>query len=237
MDNVGLHLRFRAWAPLRVGAHASYYDSHSQFGEDMVLRAILGDSKTGFYVDVGAHHPVYFSNTYYFYRRGWRGVNIDATPGSMALFQSLRGRDVNLELCLTPRAEGSVEFFLFDQPALNTYDRKTADYHIATKGAKLVRSVHLPAMTLTDCLESYTRGLKVDFLSIDVEGMDEPILRSVDWNRHRPRAVVFEARPARMGAFDEMPIVRFFASVAYEIVAVCGPSIIVRDTRQMVGMI
>jgi hypothetical protein len=72
--------------------------SWSQEGEDLILARIFGDKPDGFYVDVGAHHPKRFSNTYYFYRRGWRGINIDAMPGSMLAFNRLRPSDINIEL-------------------------------------------------------------------------------------------------------------------------------------------
>ena len=79
------------------------YRSFAQEGEDRVLFSLLfklhggKHIDNGFYVDVGAHHPYYLSNTYIFYRQGWRGLNIDAMPGSMALFEKNRPRDINLE--------------------------------------------------------------------------------------------------------------------------------------------
>ena len=72
--------------------------SYSQDGEDMVLRKIFKNQKMGFYVDIGAHHPKRFSNTHLLYKKGWKGINIDATPGSMKLFNQLCPRDTNLEL-------------------------------------------------------------------------------------------------------------------------------------------
>src|SRR5690554_6253894 len=72
--------------------------SYSQEGEDILLEKLFEGKNDGFYVDVGAHHPRRFSNTYLLYRRGWRGINIDAMPGSMAEFRRLRGRDINLEI-------------------------------------------------------------------------------------------------------------------------------------------
>jgi len=48
--------------------------SYSQEGEDMILRRIFERQSTGFYVDVGAHHPKRFSNTYFFYKKGWSGI-------------------------------------------------------------------------------------------------------------------------------------------------------------------
>ena len=88
------------YARFRLNSHASYYLSCSQFGEDMIVRHLLADVPIGFYVDIGAHHPVYYSNTYHFYCRGWRGINVDARTGSMELFNLLRPRDINVEGCV-----------------------------------------------------------------------------------------------------------------------------------------
>ena len=65
----------------------------------MLLRHLLGSDKMdGFYVDVGAFHPTLFSNTYFFYLNGWRGLNIEARPGSKQLFDKLRPKDINVEI-------------------------------------------------------------------------------------------------------------------------------------------
>ena len=100
--------------------------SYSQEGEDRILARLFESSGQGFYVDVGAHHPMRFSNTFLFYRRGWRGVNIDATPGSMRLFDRYRSRDTNIEsgVGLTT---GVVPFYVFNEPALNTFDRELSE--------------------------------------------------------------------------------------------------------------
>jgi hypothetical protein len=68
-----------------------YYSkkSYSQEGEDMILNRIFEFRNSGFYIDVGAHHPMRFSNTYFFYRKGWRGINIDAMPRQYEQVQTL----------------------------------------------------------------------------------------------------------------------------------------------------
>src|SRR4030042_4646353 len=65
---------------------------YSQDGEDIVLASFYEEKPgyKGFYVDVGALNPLRFSNTQYFYEKGWRGINIDATPGSMKEFNEIR---------------------------------------------------------------------------------------------------------------------------------------------------
>jgi hypothetical protein len=93
---------------------------YSQEGEDVVLaRFFEGLGRTGFYVDIGAHHPVGFSNTFYFYRRGWHGVNVDALPGTAKLFQRMRPRDKTIE-CGVGLEQGVMTYFAFNEPALNT---------------------------------------------------------------------------------------------------------------------
>ncbi len=57
--------------------------SYSQFWEDMLLNFYFLRQQQGFYIDIGAYHPIQLSNTYHFYKRGWREINIDATPGIM----------------------------------------------------------------------------------------------------------------------------------------------------------
>ena len=74
---------------------------YSQEGEDMILQRMFGQRREGFFVDVGAHHPFRYSNTYLFYKKGWRGINIDATPGSMREFEKYRPADINLEVAVS----------------------------------------------------------------------------------------------------------------------------------------
>src|SRR6185437_4393165 len=72
--------------------------SFSQEGEDLVLAREFEGKTKGFFVDVGAHHPIRFSNTFKFYLQGWRGINIDAMPGSIAFHARVRLEDINLEV-------------------------------------------------------------------------------------------------------------------------------------------
>ena len=71
--------------------------SYSQEGEDLILQRFFEKQAVGFYVDVGAHHPRRYSNTYLFYKKGWSGINIDAMPNSMKRFDKYRPRDINIE--------------------------------------------------------------------------------------------------------------------------------------------
>ena len=81
--------------------------SFAQSGEDLIAWGEIQGSKTqklknakqgqmGFYVDIGAYHPKLFSNTYLFYKKGWRGICVDPNPKMGEIFAKARPRDVFL---------------------------------------------------------------------------------------------------------------------------------------------
>ena len=94
-----LHAPLRYW--YEVLYDRAFIKAYAQEGEDLILYRIFEQTPPGFYVDIGAHHPCCFSSTYLFYQRGWRGINIDAMPGSMDLFRRIRPRDINLESAIS----------------------------------------------------------------------------------------------------------------------------------------
>src|SRR5947209_16442824 len=104
-DGYAARLRYKLWGPLRANRHPGFDLSHSQFGEDMVLRHLLRAVSRGTFVDVGAYHPVNYSNTYRFYCHGWSGLNIDATADALDLFCVLRPRDINVCAAVSDRRE------------------------------------------------------------------------------------------------------------------------------------
>ena len=104
-----------------------WVNSHySQEGEDILLNKIFSGKKEGFYIDIGAHHPKRFSNTYLFYQKGWQGINVDCMPGSMKLFKKLRPRDINLELGVSEN-ESEKDYYVFNDTALNSFSKEHSE--------------------------------------------------------------------------------------------------------------
>lgn len=167
--------------------------SYSQEGEDKVLERFMGNKAVGFYVDVGAHHPIRFSNTYLFYQKGWSGINIDAMPGSMLAFDETRSRDVNLEIGVSRKRE-KLNYYMFNEPALNTFSKDEAEKKNGLNNYKLVDTRQIDCLPLREILENYLKeGQVVDFLNIDVEGLDMQVLESIDWNRFKPNMILVES--------------------------------------------
>ncbi len=189
-------------------------EAYSQDGEDLILERLLDGQTSGFYVDVGAHHPMRFSNTYLFYKRGWRGVNVDAQPGSMALFRRHRPFDTNLEVGCGS-IPGRFPYFRFNEPALNTFDPEEAKRKDVSP-YRLIEEVNVPIRRLDDILEAHLpAGRTIDFLSIDVEGRDLDVLQSNDWVRFRPRFILAETLRAELMMLEHDPVVQFLRGVGY----------------------
>jgi FkbM family methyltransferase len=210
-----------------------YKKSYSQAGEDTVLSSFFEHQKKykGFYVDVGAHHPIRFSNTNHFYRKGWRGINIDSTPGSMRAFNWLRKRDINLEIGIGS-ASGALKFYCFNEPALNTFDENLAKER-STGTYFVKRTVDIQVEPLCKILEKYLpANQKIDFLTIDVEGLDLVVLQSNDWARYRPSYILVEDTNFILEKSEESSIYNFLSQLGYKIVAILKRTIIYERSDQ-----
>lgn len=199
---------------------------YSQEGEDIVLARIFTGQSTGRYVDIGAHHPTRFSNSYWAYQRGWCGLNIDAAPGSRSAFDRVRPRDTNLEICIS-ESPGELEFFVFPEPALNTAlrDRKDAMEGVTHSGGE---RVVVPAQRLETLLGTFLPedSPTIDFMSIDVEGSEMTVLRSNDWERYRPRVIVIEVLGRVLQDIGQSAEVRFLTELNYVPVSMLYHSVV-----------
>lgn len=194
--------------------------SYAQEGEDLVLSRLLEEMKIskGFFVDIGAHHPVRYSNTYYFYRRGWRGINVDALPGTKKLFQRMRPRDITVE-CGVGLKQGTLQYFSFNEPALNTFSAQEAKkksqppYHI-------IDTLNIPVVTLRSIFDMYLpENTPIDVLTVDVEGFDHEVIASNDWDKYCPRIVLIEMLNTDLAYLESHPTAQLLHQQNYRVVA------------------
>jgi len=203
--------------------------SFSQEGEDLVLHRHLNYKASGFYVDVGAHHPYRFSNTFKFYLKGWRGINIDPLPGSMALFNKKRPGDTNLEIGISGNDSEELTYYMFNEPTLNTFDGSLVKR--AEEGNyQLVKTVGIKTYRLATVLDQHLQqGQAIDFLTIDVEGFDLNVLQSNNWNKYRPYLVVAESYGTNLEEDLTSPVSSFLGSNNYQLIAKTANSLIYKD--------
>ena len=170
----------------------TYY--FSQSGEDAILQNIfakkMGRKEKGFYVDVGACHPVNHSNTCFFYMNGWTGINIDARAGSMIEFNKQRPKDINLELAIAEEKGTLTYYFIDDKSTMNSFSKS----HLEQLGMfkHVTKEIPMDIVPLSDVLDKYASNTTIDLLNIDVEGMDFSVLKSTNLKNYRPSVIVIE---------------------------------------------
>lgn len=162
---------------------------NSSCGEELWLKDYFGEhcpkGYKGVYVDVGAFHPFYASNSRWAYDAGWRGVNIDANADSIKMFEKFRPEDKNIN-CGVSDETGELEFYIYNGLEMCTFDKDLFKDRLRLREVRTV-----PVKTLNEILEEHYIH-DIDFLDIDVEGLDEQIVLSFDWKKYKPRCVLVE---------------------------------------------
>ena len=196
-----------------------YVKSFSQEGEDRILDRIFDQKKEGFFVDVGAHHPKRFSNTYYFYKRCWRGINIEARPGSKKIFDKYRPRDINLETAVSSENRTLI-YYMFNDSALNGFSENVAKSKNGLGDYRIINKIKLKTQPLSEILEKHLKENEhIDYLNIDVEGLDYDILLSNDWNKFRPSIILVEDCDFDLQNVSQSEIYRFLLKKGYKLIA------------------
>lgn len=218
----------RPAAPVQVDFHQRAY---SQEGEDLILYRMFQGRSSGFYVDVGAHHPMRFSNTHLFYELGWTGINIDAQPGSMDAFRRLRPRDFNVEAAIARTSGERRTLYVFNEPALNSLDEQLAHSREGGPDQRIVISEHsVLTCTLREVLEAHLPAKQhVDFLSVDVEGLDLEVLQSNAWDLHRPTYVLAECYGVPWSRLGQEPVSRYLDLQGYDLFAKTVNTVFFKD--------
>ena len=163
--------------------------SFSQTGLDLLLSNIFKGLQKGFYVDIGCNHPVYNNNTFLFYKRGWRGLNIDLDKSSIDLFNIYRKGDLNIHAALSSSNNTQKVYEFHKKSPLNTLVKKVANY----QKAEVKNIYEINTITLNEIIND--KGLqnnKINFLTIDVEGHEVEVLKGLNIDIYRPDVIVVE---------------------------------------------
>ena len=157
--------------------------------EDNIIAKLSKKIKNGFYVDIGAHHPLDQNNTCLLFKKGWSGVNIDINEFSIKLFKYIRPHDLNVRTIISNKNKILNLYYQKQFSFLNTTNLKIAKKHFNNNfKTKKVRS-----QTLDYLLNrSVFKNKKIDFLNIDVEGAEIEVLNGIDFKMYKPRIICIE---------------------------------------------
>ena len=159
------------------------------FGEDLFIKNYYRNKKKGFYVDVGAYHPLEGSNTHLLYKKGWRGINLDINYYSIKLFNFLRKNDLNIHSGIANKKSKLIMYYRKEINMLNTLDKEIAKIHFRNGFNKKIIKVN----TLNYFISKNFKKLdKIDFMNIDVEGVELNVLKSLDFKAYKPQLICIE---------------------------------------------
>lgn len=165
---------------------------YSQDGEEIYLKSRFV-KKCGSYVDIGANHPFRFSNTYWAYLKGWRGINIEPDIKNYKFLKSIKAEDINLN-CGISNEESELNYYVFKEDALNTFCFREIE-----NKENIIDVRKIPVRRLDSIFKEYNIT-HIDYMDIDVEGMELEVLESIDWEQVSIECILVEQR--RMTLID-----------------------------------
>lgn len=196
-------------------SHGGLRGHFGQYGEDTFLRKFFR-SHIGFYIDVGAHHPFQLSNTAGLWLGGWNGINIDASREAIRLFEKVRPADTNLFAAVVPTAIAASQSHITLYSSRDIDNCATCDPELA-KARGLTKQINVPTVSLKNIMDELAaKGQeKVDFLNIDIEGLDEAVLSDLSQWKFRPTVIMAEIYGDSIPQVLESKTVTFLQSQNY----------------------
>jgi FkbM family methyltransferase len=167
--------------------------SFSQSGEDIIIEYLFGLRKIlcPNFLDIGAYDPIFANNTYKFYLKGSKGINIDADPSAIVKFNLKRVKDTNLNIGVG-KHKGLLPFYIMEESSLNTFSKIELENLLLT-GQKLKDTINIAVLSINEVLEKYFSKENCDLLSIDAEGVDFEIIQAMDFEKHIPKVICIES--------------------------------------------
>lgn len=171
-----------------------YKKSFSQCGEDIIIEFIFDELKIKkpTYIDIGAHHPYYLSNTAYFYLKGSKGISIEPDPYLFKEIKKERPNEICLNVGVAETSGGTADFYIMDVPTLNTFSKTEADRYVSYGNKTIKEIITLPLLSVNDIIAQNFNNKSPNFISLDVEGMDLAIIKSFDFYKFKPDVFCIE---------------------------------------------
>jgi FkbM family methyltransferase len=166
--------------------------SYSQSGEDIIVSFLLdmiSKSTQKKYLDIGANHPFLLSNTALLYKNGGSGVLVEPDPFYANLLRKRRPKDRVIQSGVHFSGESTADFYIMDSPTLNTFSKQEMLRYV-NMGHELVNTLRVDLLNVNSLLEM---AGDLDFLNLDIEGLDYAVLEMIDWKKHRPKCVCVES--------------------------------------------
>jgi FkbM family methyltransferase len=195
--------------------HYSYKISFSQGGEDVILEHLFKNKKTGIFIDVGCNHPIESNNTFYLYKKGWKGLNIDGNIKLINLYSKFRPNDISL--CkIVSDTEKIVTYYVSKSNKVSTIDEKFYQENNNSFEYNSGDFVNSPTFRLDNILLNTNIDTgNIDLLTIDVEGHDINVLFSINLIKIRPKVICIEDHEIKLDDLHCSEIYKYLIKNGY----------------------
>lgn len=164
--------------------------TYSQFGEDIIATIVLRNVSSGFYVDIGAHHPYRHSNTALLHLRGWQGVNVEPMQEGIQQFGEYRPHATNVRAAIHNEHDEVTLYKVKGGLANTVLERRVAGLMQTHESAG---EEVVPALSINDVFERYVPdGVHVNYMTVDIEGYDTEAILAFDVARYLPDVMCIE---------------------------------------------
>ena len=162
--------------------------SYSYNGVDIIVDYIFKNKINGFYLDIGAQHPISNNNTYLLHKKGWKGINIDLDKKNIDLFKIARPHSINLNYAVSDTEEEKNLYFYHEASPINTLNKEVSDFQRAK--VKQIKKIY--TRKLDNILNELDFNSQIDYMNIDVEGHEEKILNGFNLKKYKPFVISIE---------------------------------------------
>lgn len=214
--------------------------SYSQLGEDLVIMNHLewmgkNPKSKGFYVDIGAYHPLDGSNTYKFYKKGASGIVVDIGSQKKLLFKLLRKRDIFIEAAVVPDSFLD-EFVLFNIDGYGAKSDSVVGYGVveseltSAQNAQKVKAFPISKLLELSFSTNHAKGAIWSILNVDIEGLDEDVIKSVNFEKYPFDVICIEVFPQdrwnKVSEYLDSFTNQMMETRGYSLQSICGPTLI-----------
>lgn len=172
-------------------------ECYSQLWEDRIIDFLILKDNNGIekeykwlYIDIWGNDPIRNSNSYFFYKKWWRWINIEPNKNLIKKFIKKRPEDINLQIAAW-KENWNLTFYSFEVDQVSTCDTKAVKRY-EDAWHKVIDTYTVPVLTLEKIFDTYAKDRKIDILSVDVEWLDMAVLESNNWEKYKPIYIIVE---------------------------------------------
>ena len=204
---------------IKIFRNSSKNEHLGEFGEDIFIRRFFKNETKGFYVDIGCYHPIKGSLTYYLFKKGWKGLNVDLSKVSVDLFKISRPRDYNINAAVTD-FDGDTSYY--ESGVINQQNS------LISENEK--KKIKVKAYKLNTLLNDFKIS-QVDYLNIDVEGNELKVISSFDFEKFQPKLISIEQNVYNSEKLFDEECHKFLSAKGYFLTSKIGVTCIYLDKK------